>query len=251
MSRQIYPSKPIEDPKESGSFWPLILGFSVTFLVMMIAGLLLLLSQTPLSPLIGRLPDQIFALSSIHTTWYITRAAGLTAYLLLWLSTAWGLAVSNKIFDPLLDRTITYDFHQFISLLAIGFTILHMVVLMGDQYLPFSLSQLLVPFSATYRPLWTGFGIIGMYLVLLVSVTFYIRRWIGRKTFRAIHYLSFIAYAMTTLHGFMAGTDSVLKSTQWIYGVTALTIIFLTLYRIFVALPSRSKSVKRETAALH
>ncbi|MSP14732.1 MAG: hypothetical protein EXR62_17460 [Chloroflexi bacterium] len=251
MSHRISTPKPIDKIKDSGSFWPVILAFSITFLLLLLAGLLLLLSHTPLAPLIGSLPVKIFALNSVHTYWYITRAAGLTAYLLLWLSTAWGLAVSNKIFDALLDRTITYEFHQFISLLAIGFTFLHMVVLMADQYLPFSPSQILVPFTAEYRPLWTGIGIIGMYLVLLVSVTFYIRRWIGRKTFRIIHYLSFLAYGMATLHGFMAGTDSTLKSVQWIYGVTALTIIFLTLYPIFIAFSSRSKSLKRETPVLN
>ena len=126
--------------------------------------------------------------------WYVTRAAGIISYLLLWLSTVWGLAVSNKILDPVLHRAFTYDFHQFLSLLAIGFVFLHIVVLLADQYLPFSVAQILVPFAAPYRPVWVGLGTIGLYLTLLVSITFYIRRWIGQKTFRLIHLVSYIAF---------------------------------------------------------
>jgi predicted ferric reductase len=161
------------------------------------------------------------------------------AYFLLWLSTAWGLAVTSKIFDPLLHRAFTYDMHQFISLLAIGFTVLHVVVLLGDRYLPFSVAQVLIPFIAPYRPLWVGVGVIGLYITLLVSITFYIRRWIGQKTFRVIHISSFLAYAAVTVHGLMAGTDSPLWTTQLMYAGTALAIVFLTVYWIATVLQNR------------
>jgi predicted ferric reductase len=175
----------------------------------------------------------------VQAFWYVTRAAGLVAYLLLWLSTAWGLAVSSKIFDPLFHRAFTYDMHQFISLLAIGFTILHIVVLFADQYLPFSLAAVLVPFVAPYRPVWVGIGIIGLYLTLLVSVTFYIRQWIGQKAFRVIHLLSFVGYISVTLHGLMAGTDSPLWTVQLMYAGSALAIVFLTAYWMLMGLVNK------------
>ncbi len=195
-------------------------------LLALMGGALLLLFGGPLA----RLVNTLFALDSVQALWYVTRAAGIIAYLLLWLSTAWGLAVASKIFDPLLHRAFTFDAHEFLSLLAIGFTVLHVVVLLGDRYLPFSLAQVLIPFSAPYRPLWVGIGVIGLYLTLLVTVTFYIRRWISQKAFRAIHLLSFLAYLSVTLHGLYAGTDSALWTTQLMYAGTALVIVFLTVY---------------------
>ena len=189
--------------------------------------------------------NRLFALTSTQTSWYITRAAGIVSYLLLWLSTVWGLAVSNKIFDPVLHRMFTYDFHQFISLLAIGFIILHVSVLLVDQYLPFSVAQILVPFSAPYRPVWVGLGTIGLYLALLVSITFYIRKWIGQKTFRTIHLVSYIAFIATAVHGLFAGTDSPLPTVQGMYIVTALVVVFLTAYRIVM-----SVQAKRQRATL-
>ncbi len=208
----------------------------------LIGGIILLalfIPGMPLVALFSRLLNGLFALDTVQSFWYVTRAAGLIAYLLLWLSTAWGLAVSSKIFDALLHRAVTYDLHQFISLLAIGFAVLHVVVLLGDQYLPFSIAALVIPFIAPYRPIWVGIGIIGFDLTVLVTVTFYLRRWIGQKTFRVIHLLSFLAYAGVTVHGLLSGTDSALVTTQVMYAASALVIVFLTVY--WLALVAQNK----------
>jgi predicted ferric reductase len=197
-----------------------------------------LLPGSPVLALFGKLFDVLFATSSVQALWYVTRAAGVVAYLLLWLSTAWGLAVSSKILDPLLQRFFTYDMHQFISLLALGFIALHVVVLLADKYLPFSIAQVLVPFVAPYRPVWVGVGVIGFYLTLLVSVTFYLRQRIGYHMFRVIHYASFVAYLTALAHGLLAGTDSSLATVQLMYAASALVVIFLFIYRIVMALPS-------------
>ena len=65
--------------------------------------------QTPTTGSISTFLQWAFATNSVQTMWYITRAAGMTAYLLFWLSTAWGLAVSSKILDNMLHRSFTYD----------------------------------------------------------------------------------------------------------------------------------------------
>jgi predicted ferric reductase len=204
-----------------------------------------LLPGSPVLVLFGKLFDVLFATSSVQALWYVTRAAGVLAYLLLWLSTAWGLAVSSKILDPLLQRFFTYDMHQFISLLALGFIALHVIVLLADKYLPFSIVQVLVPFAAPYRPVGVGIGVIGFYLTLLVSVTFYLRQRIGYQMFRVIHYASFVAYLAALAHGLLAGTDSPLATVQLMYAASALVVIFLFVYRIVMALPS----LQTETSA--
>jgi len=209
--------------------WIVIALIAIPALLAVTAGVLAA-AYTPAGSTLRQNLSFLFALNTVQTMWYVTRSAGLIAYLLLWLSTAWGLAVSSKIFDLILHRTFTYDFHQFISLLAVGFIVLHVAVLMADQYLPFSLAQILVPFLSTYRPLWVGIGVGSFYLVLLVTITFYLRKWIGMKTFRAIHVLSLVAYLGATVHGFYAGTDSPLAATQLMYAGTFLVIVFLTSY---------------------
>jgi sulfoxide reductase heme-binding subunit YedZ len=172
----------------------------------------------------------LFATNSTHTTWYITRAAGWVAYFLLWFSMLWGLAIPTKFFERLLSPTFAVDFHEYISLLSIGFVILHVSVLMVDQYLPFSLAQILIPFISPYRPVWVGLGVIGAYLSLLVTITFYLRKKIGQKRFKSIHTLSMFGYLGVVLHAFFAGSDSSLRGVQFIYIGTFMVIVFLTSY---------------------
>jgi predicted ferric reductase len=188
-----------------------------------------------------------FGTSSVQLWWYITRAAGLTGYLLVWLSMIWGFAVSTKLLQRVLDNTFAYDFHEHLSLLGLGFIALHVIVLLFDRYLPFSLLQILVPFTDSYRPLWVGLGIIGFYILLLVTFTFYLRQRIGVRAFRSIHVLSLVGYLGTTLHGLFAGTDSALPVTMVLYAGTLLIVIFLSVYWLVIRLVNRQDAQSEVT----
>jgi len=201
------------------------------------AGLLAIQTGTGTSPL--QIINDFFALDSVHTWWYISRAAGLMGYLLVWLSTLWGFAISSKILDPFLERTFTYDFHEHLSLLSIGFMVLHAVVLLLDKVEPLSLIEVLIPFASSYRPFWTGIGILAFYLSILVTVTFYIRSLISMKTFRSIHYLSIAAYIGGLFHGLYAGTDSSLTWTQMMYWGTFLSTVFFGVYWLIIIRPKK------------
>jgi sulfoxide reductase heme-binding subunit YedZ len=212
---------------------------SLIVLVVCLCGLCLLITATyifspALQNMIQSNLDSIFGINTQQLWWFVTRAAGLIAYLLLWFSTVWGLAVPSKLVAPLLEQTYTFDFHQFISLLSIGFTLLHVIVLMIDQYLPFSIWQILLPFLGSYRPFWVGIGIISFYIILLVTITFYIRSLIGMSAFRAIHILSLVSYLGATLHGLFAGTDGTLPGMRIIYLGGGLVVAFLTGYWLWI-----------------
>jgi sulfoxide reductase heme-binding subunit YedZ len=183
---------------------------------------------------LSNLFSTLFAVNSIQFWWYITRAAGLMGYFLIWLSTAWGLVVSTKILDRFVERAFTYDFHEYLSWLGLAFIGVHVVVLMADKYLPYSIWQVLIPFLSPYRPLWVGIGVIAFYLSLLVTITFYLKSKIGASAFRKIHYLSFIAYFGATLHGLYAGTDSVLPAANLLYKGTLLITLFLSVYWVIM-----------------
>ena len=211
------------------------LGLALVFVVSFSGTVVMaLLGRTFIGQATGSALNWLFAAKSVEIVWYMTRSAGWVAYLLLWLSMVWGLAVPSKLFDGLLPRLFTFEVHEFISLLAIGFTALHVVVLMFGSYLPYSLAQVLVPFISTYRPLWVGIGILATYLILLVTVTYYIRSWIGAETFRAIHALSLVGFVGAALHGLLSGTDSFLPAAQWAYLGTVGVVALLTAYWLSV-----------------
>jgi predicted ferric reductase len=206
--------------------------------------------QTPVGMPIAHSLQSLFAIDTVQAWWYVTRAAGLTSYFLLWLSMVWGMVIPSKFFHPFLEGTFSYDFHEFLSLLGLGFVLLHVVALMLDQYLPFSIWEILVPFVDTYRPIWVGLGIIGFYLFLLVTVTFYMRRTIGLEAFRKIHLLSIAGYLGATLHGLFAGTDSALPITKVLYAGTFLVVIFLTVYWLVIGGLNKLERVRIESGAV-
>jgi predicted ferric reductase len=188
----------------------------------------------------------LFATDSVQAWWYVTRASGLTAYFLLWLSMLWGLVIPSKIFQSFMDGAFSYDFHEFLSLLGLGFVALHVIVLLFDKFLSFNILQILIPFIDSYRPFWVGLGILGFYFFLLVTVTFYLRKLIGSQAFRSIHTISLLGYLSATLHGLFAGTDSALPFTKILYAVTFLIILFFTVYWLVMGGLNKREQVQIE-----
>ncbi|HTP06976.1 MAG TPA: hypothetical protein VMP08_01905 [Anaerolineae bacterium] len=167
--------------------------------------------------------------------WYLSRASAMVAYSLLWLSMASGLIITNKLARLWPGGPIAFDLHQFTSLLGLAFALFHALILMGDKYINYDLAQVLVPFNSTgYKPVWVGLGQIGFYLLAIVSLSFYVRKRLGNRTWRLIHYFSFLMFALALLHGIFAGTDSTVVALQIFYWVTGASSLFLTVYRVII-----------------
>jgi predicted ferric reductase len=167
--------------------------------------------------------------------WYLSRASALVAYGLLWLSMALGLLITNKLARLWPGGPIAFDLHQFASLMGLAFALFHALILMGDKYINYDLAQVLVPFNSSgYKPVWVGLGQIGFYLLAIVGLSFYVRKRLGNRRWRLIHYFSFLTFALALLHGIFAGTDSTVVAIQLFYWVTGASLLFLLVYRILI-----------------
>ncbi len=184
------------------------------------------------------LPDLAASLvgPSPRAYWYLSRASGFVAYLLLWLSVALGLLISGKLSRLWPGGPTAVDLHQFSGLLALAFAVFHALILLGDRYLTYTPLELLVPFAALdYRPLAVGLGQVAFYLSLVVGLSFYVRRHIGFRVWRLLHFGAFAVYVLATVHGLAAGTDAGSAMAVGLYGATALTTCFLTVFRILTS----------------
>jgi predicted ferric reductase len=168
--------------------------------------------------------------------WYLSRASGVIAYLLLWMSVALGLITSSKMARVWPGGPAAVDVHQFVSLLALGVVLFHAFILLGDRYMNFTIAQLLVPFAGKdYRPLWVGWGQSAFYLAVPVAFSFYARRQIGFRVWRVLHYVGFLVYTLITIHALGSGTDATAPAMLAIYILSGAVVYFLTTYRILMA----------------
>lgn len=167
--------------------------------------------------------------------WYLSRASAMAAYALLWLAMALGLIITNKLARVWPGGPTAFDLHQFASLIGLAFALFHALILMGDKYINYDLAQVLVPFNSTgYKPIWVGLGQIGFYLLAVVGLSFYVRKRLGHRGWRLIHYLSFLTFTLALLHGIFAGTDTTALAVQVFYWATGTSLLFLFVYRILI-----------------
>ncbi len=179
--------------------------------------------------------------------WYLSRSSAVVAYMLLWVSMATGLTISNRLARIWPGGPVAFDLHQHTSLLGLGFALFHALILLGDHYMNYSLAQVLTPFaSAGYRPLWVGLGQIGWYVLAIVSLTFYVRRKIGHRMWRLIHFLSYAMFALALIHGLLSGTDSPELWARTMYWSSAASLLFLTVYRIVAIFTDRKGPLKKQ-----
>jgi predicted ferric reductase len=169
----------------------------------------------------------------VKAYWYISRASAIIAYGLLWLSMVLGLLMTNKLARSWPGSLAAYDLHQFVSLLGLSFVIVHSLILIGDQYISVNLLQVLVPFATTkYRPEFVGLGQIGIYLWLMIIVSFTIRRRIGTRAWRLVHFVSFVSYFVALIHGITSGTDTTALWMQVFYWGSLGILLFLLVFRV-------------------
>lgn len=174
-------------------------------------------------------------------TWHLIRSSGMFAYILLTASMVWGLFLSNQLIKDWSPGPVSMSIHSTLSWLGVLLSLFHAVLLMFDDYFTYSLSDILVPFQGPYRPEWVGFGTLGFWLLLIVTISFAFKKWIGQKTWKRLHYSSYVIYLMVTLHGLFAGTDADLFGFRVMVGVGVLVVVLLTGARIGRQQPSKSR----------
>jgi hypothetical protein len=119
--------------------------------------------------------------------WLASRAVGIVAIALLGISVALGLAMSTKLLRrPGLPAKLK-RFHEASTLVTLTLIVAHAGLLLADGYLRPGLAGVALPFHLSYRPLWTGTGIIAAWLAAILGLSFYARKWIGAKTWRWMH----------------------------------------------------------------
>ncbi len=174
--------------------------------------------------------------------WYLSRGSAIAAYWILWLAMAMGVIITNKMAQIWPGIPPAYEIHQYTSLLGMGFALFHALILTGDKYINYSVAQVLLPFaSQNYRPIWVGIGQLAFYVWALVNVSFYVRKRIGKKAWRLVHFASYASFLGAMVHGIFSGTDITAPWTHYLYWLSGASLLFLTVYRVLIARRAKSR----------
>jgi sulfoxide reductase heme-binding subunit YedZ len=169
--------------------------------------------------------------SSSPAVWYAARASGVAAYVVLSIVVCLGLTLGGKAQSRRWPRFSVEDIHRFGGLLVGSLIGVHILAIAADSFLPFSLTQLLVPFTSTYRPLWTGLGIAAAEILVALAITNHYRRRLPYSFWRKAHYLNFAVWGLASVHGLMSGTD---RGAAWLailYGISVASVLMLLVWR--------------------
>ena len=154
------------------------------------------------------------------TVWYFARSAGIVAYLLLSASVVAGTLMSGRA-TLTWPRFAVEELHRFLAILTGIFVVLHGASLLLDRVVPISLAQMVVPFTSHYRPFAVGLGVTTAELLAAVGLTNLFRQELPRRFWRRVHYLTFPAWLLASIHGVLAGSDSL---DPWFAGIVAAAI---------------------------
>jgi sulfoxide reductase heme-binding subunit YedZ len=139
--------------------------------------------------------------------WYLSRATGAAALVLLTLSLALGVVNVQRFASPRFPRFVVDGGHRTISLLVCVLLALHVGTSILDGYAPIRLVDAFLPFGGAYRPVWLGLGALALDLLIALIVTSLLRGRLGVRTWRAVHWLAYACWPVALVHGLGTGSD--------------------------------------------
>lgn len=166
-----------------------------------------------------------------YSWWLASRAAGITAFLFITLSTILGLVMASGIIRKKGIKAKLMPAHEYMALFALLALAVHGLTLLGDKWLKTSFAGITVPGVIGYRPFWVAIGIVAGYITALLALSFYGRKYVGVKRWRKLHRLIVVVWVMGVAHSLGAGTDA---GTAWFRILIIASVapaLFLTLYR--------------------
>ncbi len=164
--------------------------------------------------------------------WYLMRASGVVSLVLLTAVFALGIATAKRWHPVRLPRFVTLGLHRNISLLSVVFLAIHIVTAVIDPYAHVGLVATVVPFTAGSNALWVGLGTVSFDLVVALIVSSLLRRHIGQRAWKAIHWLAYASWPLAFAHTLGSGTDS---ATLWLRiagGLSVATIGAVVVWRL-------------------
>lgn len=157
-------------------------------------------------------------LETSKSIWYLMRATGVVSLVLLTAVLALGIGTVNRWRPGKAPAFVTAGVHRSLSLLSVIFISVHVATAVLDPYAGVGVVGVVVPFAGSSKPLWVGLGAVSFDLVVALVVSSLLRRRIGARAWRAVHWTAYLSWPVALAHTLGLGSD---VGTLWLRGVAA------------------------------
>lgn len=184
--------------------------------------------------------------------WLASRSAGVVSLTAVSVSVIIGLMMANGLpRKPGMKRKLL-SVHESTALAGLVAIAIHGLSLMGDSFMHPSFTNIAVPFTLSYRPGFTGLGVIAGWLAAFLGLSFYFRKTIGAKLWRKLHRATVAVWALGVVHTLGSGTDATQPWLRAIMITTGVPIVFLFLRRVLPSerRPATVRARQAETRAV-
>jgi len=158
-----------------------------------------------------------------------------------------GIAAIARMRGPGVPRFVVDGLHRTASLLAVAFLVVHIITAVLDSFASISLTDAIIPFVGSYRPLWLGLGAVAFDLLLAVAITSLVRARMGHSAWRGIHWLAYAAWPIAIVHGFGTGSD---VHQTWLQVVSVACIAAVLLAIVARAMIGWPENIRTRVGAL-
>lgn len=188
--------------------------------------------QDPAHFIISQATNEGLAKKEIPWTWYIARATGLEAYLLLFAITVLGVGLYTQFIFYIFRSENALVFHKYLSVFTFVIVFAHIVALLMDEFMHFKWYEALIPFLSHFQNLYVSLGIIALYIFIIIMGTSLFLRDIYPRFWRKLHYLVYPLFILSFAHGVLVGTDTSFSFVKGMYWVTGITGLLMMIYRV-------------------
>ena len=104
-------------------------------------------------------------------------------------------------------RFVFPEVHRTLALFSVAFLALHVLTAILDPFVTIGWAATVLPFASGYRTLAIGLGTLAVDLGGAVIITSLVRRRLGLRSWRAVHWLAYLAWPVAFVHSLTAGND--------------------------------------------
>jgi len=147
------------------------------------------------------------AAAGSQNLWFLSRGSGLVLLVLFSIVVVLGVATRTGSTPRRWPRFAVAELHRTLSLFAVALLVLHVVTAILDPFVTIGWAAAVLPLASPYRTLAIGLGALAVDLGGAVLLTSVLRQRLGRRTWRAVHWLAYLAWPAAFIHSLTAGND--------------------------------------------